>query len=58
MGASTATIYAWRNKHGGLQIADLRHLKQLENETRRLKQIVADLSLEEEMLQEGVKTKL
>ena len=57
-GISEATFYAWRKKYGGLGIADVRRLKQLESENRRLKQLVADLSLDKEMLQEVVKKKL
>jgi putative transposase len=58
MGISQATFYAWRKKYGGLGIAELRRLKQLEHENRRLKQLVADLSLDKEMLQEVVRKKL
>ena len=58
MGVSQATFYAWRKKYGGLGIAELRRLKQLESENRRLKQLVADLSLDKEMLQEVIKKKL
>ncbi len=58
MGISSATFYAWRKKYGGLGVADLRRLKQLETENRRLKQLVADLSLDKEMLQEVVRKKL
>ncbi len=55
MGISQATFYAWRKKYGGLGIAELRRLKQLEHENRRLKQMVADLSLDKEMLQEVIR---
>jgi len=48
MGISQATFYAWRNKCGGVGVAELRRLKQLEHENRRLKQLVADLSLDKE----------
>jgi putative transposase len=58
MGISQATFYAWRKKYGGLGIAELRRLKQLEHENRRLKQMVADLSLDKEMLQEVIRKKL
>ena len=58
LGVSTATFYAWRKKYGGLGIADVRRLKQLESENRRLKQLVADLSLDKEMLQEVVRKQL
>jgi putative transposase len=58
LGISPATFYTWRKKYGGLGVADLRRLKQLEHENKRLKQLVADLSLDKEMLQEVVRKKL
>jgi putative transposase len=58
LGISQATFYAWRKKYGGLGLAELRRLKQLEHENQRLKQLVADLSLDKEMLQEVVRKKL
>ena len=58
LGISVPTFYAWRKKYGGLGIVELRRLKQLEHENRRLKQLVADLSLDKEMLQEVLKKKL
>ena len=58
LGISPPTFYAWRKKYGGFGVADLRRLKQLEHENKRLKQLVADLSLDKEMLQEVVRKKL
>jgi putative transposase len=58
LGISQATFYAWRKKYGGMGIADVRRLKQLEAENQRLKQMVADLSLDKEMLQEVIRKKL
>ena len=58
LGISQATFYAWRKKYGGLGIAEVRRLKQLEAENARLKQMVADLSLDKEMLQEVLRKKL
>src|SRR5690606_9625961 len=52
MGISQATFYAWRKKFGGLGVAELRRLRQLEEENRKLKQLVADLSLDKVMLQD------
>jgi len=52
MGITEKTFYRWKKKYGGLGIAELRRLKQLEEENRQLKQIVADLSLDKHMLQE------
>ena len=42
-GISEATLYGWRSKYGGLETSDLMRLKQVEDENRRLKKIVADL---------------
>lgn len=44
-GVSEATLYNWRTKYGGLETSDLLRLKQLEDENRRLKRIVADQAL-------------
>ncbi|KHL58406.1 transposase [Xanthomonas cannabis pv. cannabis] len=57
MGISQATFYAWRKKFGGLGIAELRRLRQLEEENRKLKQLVADLSLDKVMLQDVLSKK-
>lgn len=45
-GISDATFYTWRKKYGGLEISDMRRLRQLEEENRRLKSIVADQALD------------
>mgnify|MGYP000061785102 CR=1 FL=1 len=58
MGISEATFYNWKKKYGGLGVTELRRLKQLEEENRRLKSLVADLSLDKEMLQEVIRKKL
>ena len=58
MGISQATFYAWRKKFGGLGVAELRRLRQLEEENRKLKQLVADLSLDKAMLQDVLAKKL
>jgi putative transposase len=49
-GISEATLYNWRAKFGGLETSDLMRLKQLEDENRRLKKIVADQALNIEAL--------
>ncbi len=49
-GVSEATLYSWRAKYGGLEASDLLRLKQLEDENRRLKKIVADQALNIEAL--------
>ena len=55
MGISEATFYVWKKKYSGIEPSELRRLRQLEEENRRLKQIVADLSLDKAMLQAVVK---
>ncbi len=55
MGISEATYYNWKKKFGGLGVTELRRLRQLEDENNRLKQIVADLTLDKQMLQEVLK---
>ena len=57
-GISQATFYAWRKKFVGLGVAELRRLRQLEEENRKLKQLVADLSLDKVMLQDVLSKKL
>jgi len=49
-GISDATYYNWKAKFGGMEISDVRRLKQLEEENRRLKTIVADLTLDNQAL--------
>lgn len=58
MGVSEATFYNWKKKYGGLGVTELRRLKQLEEENTRLKRMVADLSLDKQMLQEVIQKKL
>ena len=58
LGISEATFYNWKKKYGGLGITELRRLKQLEEENSNLKKIVADLSLDKQMLQDVLKKKL
>ncbi len=49
-GISNATFYKWKGKYGGLEVSEARRLRQLEDENRRLKQIVADLTLDNQAL--------
>lgn len=49
-GMANATFYAWRRKYGGMDIAEAKRLKQLEDENRRLKKLVADQALDIDML--------
>ncbi len=58
MGIAEATFYIWKKKYGGLGVSELRRLRQLEEENRRLKQMVADLSLDKQMLQDVLQKKL
>ena len=54
-GISEATFYVWRKKYAGLMPSEMKRLRQLEDENARLKRIVADLSLDKEMLQDVIK---
>jgi putative transposase len=58
MGISEATFYNWKKKYGGLGVSELRELRQLKEENSKLKQMVADLSLDKQMLQDVIKKKL
>lgn len=58
VGIAEATFYNWKKKYGGLGVSELRRLKQLEEENARLKRMVADLSLDKQMLQEVIQKKL
>jgi putative transposase len=58
MGISDATFYNWKKKYGGLGVTELRKLRQLEEENYQLKKLVADLSLDKQMLQDVLKKKL
>jgi putative transposase len=57
-GISEATYYNWRKKYGGLMPSEVKRLKQLEDENQRLKKMVADLSLDKEMLQDVIRRKI
>lgn len=58
MGISEATFYNWKKKYGGLGVSELRRLRQLEEENSKLKTIVADLTLDKQMLQDVLRKKL
>ncbi len=58
MGVSQQTFYTWRRKYAGMGVAELRELRQLRQENRKLKQLVADLSLDKHMLQDVISKKL
>jgi putative transposase len=57
-GISQQTYYRWRKKYAGLMPSEVRRLKQLEEENARLKRMVADLSLDKDMLQDVIRRKL
>lgn len=54
-GVSEATIYTWKSKYGGLDVSEAQRLKALDDENRRLKTLVADLSLDREMLKAAIR---
>ncbi len=56
-GVSEWSFYPWRQKYGGLDVSDARKLKALEDENRKLKQIVADQTLETRALKEALTKK-
>ena len=58
MGISEQTFYRWKKLYGGLGVGELRRLKQLEDENRQLKRLVADLSLDKHILQEVLSKKV
>ena len=58
MGISQATFFRWKKVYGGLMPSEVRRLKQLEEENGRLRKLVADLTLDKEMLSEVIKKKI
>ena len=58
MGISEQTFFRWKKQYAGMGVAELRRMKQLEEENRKLKQLVADLSLDKVMLQDVIRSKL
>jgi putative transposase len=57
-GVSDATYYNWKAKYGGMEVADIKRLKELEEENQKLKRMFADLSLKHEALKDIVEKKL
>lgn len=57
-GVSRAAYYKWKSKYGGMEASDIRRLKELEEENRRLKQMYADLSLENQALKDVIGRKI
>jgi putative transposase len=58
LGITEQTFYRWRRKYAGMGVAERRRLRQLEEENRKLKPLVADLTLDKHMLQEVIRKKL
>lgn len=58
LGVSEATYFTWKKKYADLGVAELRKMKMLEDENARLKRIVADLTLDKQILQEVVRKKI
>ena len=57
-GISDGTYYNWKSKYGGMEASDIKKLKDLQDENRRLKQMYADLSLENLALKDVIEKKL
>jgi putative transposase len=56
-GVSEATFYVWKAKYGGMQVSEVKRLKDLEEENRRLKKMYAELSLQHEITKEALAKK-
>lgn len=56
-GISEATFYTWKSKYGGMQVAEVKRIKELEEENRRLKKMYADLSLQHDITKEALTKK-
>jgi len=57
-GVSTATFFNWKKKYGGMQASDIKRLRELEEENRKLKQMYADLALDNRILRDVIEKKL
>jgi putative transposase len=58
VGISQATYFNWKRRYDGLLPTEMRRLKQLQDENTKLRKVVADLSLDKEMLQDAIRRKL
>jgi putative transposase len=58
MGVSEATYFRWKQKYAGLMPSEVRRLRHLEEENTRLRKLVADLTLDKEMLSEVIRRKM
>lgn len=57
-GISNATFFNWKKKYGGMQASDIKRLRELEEENRKLKQMYADLALDNRILKDVIEKKL
>ena len=57
-GVSSATFFNWKKKYGGMQASDVKRLRELEEENRKLKQMYADLALDNRILKDVIEKKL
>lgn len=57
-GISKCTLYNWKSKYSGMDVSQVRRLKELEDENRRLKQMYADLALDNKILKDVIEKKL
>lgn len=57
-GISDATYYNWKSKYGGMEVSDLRRMKELEQENHKLKRMYADMALENHALKDLIEKKL
>ena len=57
-GISKATLYQWKSKYSGMDVSQVRRLKELEEENRELKQMYADLALDNRILRDVIEKKL
>lgn len=57
LGITEHTFYRWRSKYGGMEVQDARRLKELEDENRRLKKLVAEYALDKEALKAALEKK-
>ena len=55
LGVTDQTLYNWKSKYGGMEVSDAKKLRALEDENRRLKEMVADLSLDREVLKSVIR---
>jgi len=58
MGVTEQSFYRWKKRYGGMGVPEIRQLRQVEEENRRLKRLVADLTLDKQMLQDVLSKKL